>query len=361
MSYSDELEFVAKAPDERFPDFLFNPSFNDYGDNYYQRSKSENDAREIRGLRRKYSNFFDYIDAVRVYNRYMDKMVEKYGSIRIIKNCLMEDLMPDYIPPKPKLKMNRRNKEYLRCGIIPSRVVMRDRLDSDEYKDLSRKMMPNATGETVDDYDPYAKLPKSIEKAVRIANKKFEQKHRLENMYCSTGTDNGADFIVEYLNNASKGHYNSVGEYKEESLLDIVREEERRSMIPEEILQAEENYAANKTRVVNGRLVYAKEQEKLELYEKLYNAGFDVLGVFRKNMDKKTVKLIRSKMGVEDDQRYMTKKELKRYKKRMKEERKRMEKRRDNDRILSQTLLSNKIDISKSGDSINLRLSDLLR
>ena len=46
MSYSEELDFVTKAPDERFPEFLFNPSFNDFGDNYYQQSKSENDAKE---------------------------------------------------------------------------------------------------------------------------------------------------------------------------------------------------------------------------------------------------------------------------------------------------------------------------
>ena len=78
-------------------------------------------------------------------------------------------------------------------------------------------------------------------------------------------------------------------------------------------------------------------------------------------MDKKTVKLIRSRVGLEDDTRYMTKKELRNYKKRMKQERKRMEKRRDNDRILSETLLANKIDIGRSGDSMNLRLSDLLR
>lgn len=361
MSYSEELDFVTKAPDERFPEFLFNPSFNDFGDNYYQQSKSENDAKEIRGLRRKYSNFFDYIDAIRIYNRYMDKMIEKYGGIKIIKNCIKEDLISDYIPPKPKLKMNRRNKEFLRCGIIPSRVLIKERPSAEEYKELARKMQPTATGQTVEDYDPYAKLPKSVEKAVKLAAKKFEQKQRLENMYCSTGTDNGSDFIVEYLNNASKGHYTTIGEYKEESILDIVKDEERRSMIPEEILMAEENYAANKTRVVNGRLVYAREQEKIELMENLYQAGIDVLGVFRKNMDRKTVKMVRSRIGLDDDERYMTKKELRQYKKRMKQERKRMEKRRDNDRILSETLLANKIDLGRSGDSMNLRLSDLLR
>ena len=35
-SYEEELDFVKESDDSLYPDFLFNPLFNDFEDNYYE-------------------------------------------------------------------------------------------------------------------------------------------------------------------------------------------------------------------------------------------------------------------------------------------------------------------------------------
>ena len=89
MGYREELGFISSVPDDEFPDFLFNPIYNNFGDEYYQLGISENPlVIKARSIRHKYSDFFSYMQALEDYNDYMKLLEEKYGGLSIIKNAI---------------------------------------------------------------------------------------------------------------------------------------------------------------------------------------------------------------------------------------------------------------------------------
>lgn len=355
-TYRDELQFVIDAPDDIFPEFLFTTLKNDFGDGYYEKSIIDNDlAASIRGLRRRYSNFFEYAEALSIYNEYMDKLVEKYGSMSIIKNALKVGLLEDIVPAKPKLKNTRKNREFLKAGITPSRKVEKE-IAPEEIVKLARAMYPDKTGESVDEADRYKKLDKKTRKMIRRHQERLAGAARKQNLYRSTSTSYGADFIIEYLNQVTKGEFNESGKRTDMSLLDIIKEDEKYASLPPELIEDELNVGA--TKIAGGRLVYARDMQRMEIMKDLYGIGIDVIGAYGKSMNKQAVKMLRSSLG---DTEPMTKKELKKLKKKNKRDRELLERRKDSDRLLEKTLLNNKFDLSSDGDSIQLRLKDLYR
>jgi len=357
MSYSDELVEIGGANDSVFPPFLFTPLFNDFEDNYYKKSIVDDTLSiNVRGLRRKYSNFFDYCDALTIYNEFMEKLVDKYGSMSIIKNGLKVGLLEEAVPPKPKLKNTRRNREFLRAKTIPSRPIRTESLSEDEYVDMARSAFPNQFGENIDEAAMFTKLDPKTRKLVKRMQEKLAGSERRKNLYRTTGNNNGADFIVEYLNQATKGYYDESGVHKEHSLLEIIAEEEKYAMLPPELVDAQ--LTGNKSKIVNGRLVRSDEYAQIEIMKELYSVGIDVLGNLSKSMNKQSIKMIRSSIG---DGEPMTKKELRRMKQQHKKDQQMIERRRDSDRTLERALLNNKFDFAKNGENLSFRMKDLYR
>jgi hypothetical protein len=357
-TYKDELEFVTKASDDLFPEFLFTTLKNDFEDGYYERSiVSDKLSASIRGLRRRYSNFFEYAEAITIYNEYIDNLIEKYGSLSIIKNALKAGLMEDPVPAKPKLKNNRQNREFMRAGITPSQKIEKENISDDEMVKLVRNTIPGKMGEDIDESHRFDKLSKSTKKMFRRQSSTMAGAMRRENLYRSNTSNHGADFIIEYLNERTKGeHYDSKGKITDMSILDIIKEDEKYASMPPELV--EDEFKLHTPTYQNGRLVNYRESQKIEILKELYGLGIDVIGSFGKAMDKKEVKMVRSSIG---DYEPMTKKELKKVKKKQKHERELIQRRSDGERSLEKTLLGNKFDFSKSGESLNFKLSDLFR
>lgn len=357
--YEKELDFVKEAKDDIFPDFIFAPLFNDFGDSYYQNSFVEDElVASVKKLRRRYSDFFDYIDAMEIYREYMDKLKEKYGGMRVIKNALKVDAMPDPVPAEPKLKNTRRNKQFLRADIIPSRQIDVMKLPQEEMLAIARQVFPNQMGEDIESVAPTQDIPKDMKKRLRKMSREMAGRNRRHNMYRSVGNNSGTDFIIEYLNQAKHGMFNSSGKYTgedNESVAQILKENERIANAPPEFLEDE---LASQTEIVNGRLVRRKDYQKLEIYKELYGEGIDVIGNFGRSMNKQSVKMIRSHIG---DTEPASKKELKKIKKRAKKEREMIEKRRDNNRLLEKTLLGNKFSLDDKDGHLNFRLRDVYR
>lgn len=356
--YEKELDFVKESKDDIFPDFVFAPLYNDFNDNYYQKSFVEDDlVASVKKLRRRYSDFFDYIDAMEIYNEYMQKLEEKYGGKRVIKNALRVDAMPDPVPAEPKLKQTRKNKQFLRSEVMPSRQVEAVKLSKEEMLAIARQTFPNKMGDDVESISPSCDIPKDMRKRLKKMSEEIAGRNRRHNMYRSVGNNSGTDFIIEYLNQAKRGVFNSSGKYTGDdlSLSQIMKENERIANTPPEFLEDE---LASQTEIVNGRLVRRKDYQKLEIYKELYSEGIDVVGNFGKSMTKQAVKMIRSHIG---DTAPASKKEMKKIKKRAKKEREMIEKRRDNNRLLEKTLLGNKFSVDNTDGNISFRLRDLYR
>lgn len=361
--YEKELDFVKEADDNLFPDFLYNPLFNDFGDNYYQNSFANDELiTKVKKLRRRYSDYFDWLEAMDTYNEYMDILIDKYGSERTIKNAAKADLLMDPYPAKPKLKNTRKNRQFQRAGSVPSKKLDVQTASGEEMIAIARQLFPNANGDTVDESDSDKKLPKKLQKKLKRIEDTLAGKDRKRNMYRSVSASSGTDFIVEYLNQAKRGVYNSHGqknEYSDKSLYEMMKEDERTKYIRPEIL--DDMNESNTTQIVNGRLVNRQEYQKMEIYKELAMGGIDVIGNFGKGMTRKAQKMIRSQIGESEP---LTKKQMKKIKKRSKEERERMERRRDSNRLLEQTLLGNKInkfDFDSDDKSISFRLKDIYR
>ena len=358
-NYSEELSFVEEADDSIFPDFLFNPVFNDFGDEYYKKSFANDELiTMVKKLRRRYSNFFDWVDAMDIYNEYMNELINKYGSMRVIKNALHVGTIDDPVPAKPKLKMTRRNRQFLRSGASPARQIEIEKPTRDEMIAIARQSFPDALGNDIDEADAMKKIPKDLQKRFRIMSENIAGSNRKKNMYRSVGNNSGTDFIIEYLNQTKRGIYDHSGNFKgndDMSIADIIKENERIANTPPELLEEEDG---NQTEIVNGQLVRKKDTIKLQVYKELFGEGIDVIGAFGKSMDKKAVKMIRSQIG---DTEPATKKEMKKIKKRAKKEREQIERRRDNNRLLEQTLLGNKFDLTSNGNNLSFRLKDVYR
>lgn len=357
--YEDELTIVKEADDSLFPSFLFNPLFNDFGDDYYKKSMANDDlTTSVKKLRRRYSNFFDYMDALEIYNEYMDSLIEKYGGMKVIKNSLKVDAMPDPVPAKPKLKNNRKNRQFLRSGIVPSRQINVNPIMDDEILAIARQAFPGTTGESVTEEANHEKMPKDLAKRISRMQETLAGRNRKQNLYRSVGNNAGTDFIVEYLNQAKRGVYDHNGKYTGEdkmSISDIVKEQDRIENTIPELLEDE---LANQTEIVNGRLVRRKDYEKIQIYKELFGEGIDVIGNFGKSMSKQAVKMVRSQIG---DTEPASKKELKKIKKRAKKDREIINRRKDSDRLLEKTLLGNKFSFETEGNNLSFRLRDIYR
>lgn len=359
MTYDEELQFVAEADDDLFPSFLFTSLYNDFDDNYYQKSFVDTKlASDVKKLRRRYNDFFEWVDAMEVYNQYMKTLEEKYGGKRVIKNALKIDAIDEPIPAMPKLKNTKRNRQFMRSGITPARKVEDAELPSkEEVFVIARQTLPGRMGGDVDEDLRYEKVPKPIRKHLRAVGTKMAGRHRRQNMYRNTGTSAGTDFIIEYLNQAKQGMYDSrgnVNDYENMSIIEMMEQEERETLLPEEMRDDELNTSV----IVNGRLVNRKEQMKIEILKQLSAEGFDVLGNNTRGMTKKAVKMIRSQIGEAEP---LTKKELKKIKKRSKKDRERIERQRDSNAALERTLLGNKFDFDNSGGALSFRLKDIYR
>lgn len=357
----NEVGFIIHSEDNLFPEWLFEPFTNDFGDNYYEQSFVDNELLSmIKRLRRRYADFFEWVEAMSAYTDYMNAMVKKYGSMRIINNALEAGLMDDTIPSKPKLKNSRKNKDYLIAGVLPSKPIDITPPQNEEILAVARQVFPDATGEDVNELDNKKKLTKEQKRRFGEIQKSVAARMRRKNMYRSVGNNRGTDFIVDYLNQAKKGIYNSNGEYtkySDESILDIVKDMERIENTPEELL---DNETDNETVIRNGRLVRKKDEYRMQIYEELYSEGYDIFGGMTKGMDKSTVKMIRTRIGANEP---MTKKEMKKYKKKQKKDARRVQKQMDENAILERTLLGNKIsNVGRdSNGNISLRLRDLFK
>lgn len=356
--YEDILELIKNSDDSLWPDWLFKPSFNNFNDNYYNQSFADDDSTsKVKKLKRRYGDFFEYMDAMAIYNEYMERLVQKYGSMRVIRNSMELGTLDEAVPSKPKLKNNRKNKRFLQSGILPSRKLDGNRVPNEEMFAIARQIFPNSMGDDIPLHP--GKMTKEQKRRYAEIQKTFEGESRRRNMYRSVSNNRGTDFIVEYLNQMKHGVYDSSGVNNgnnNRSIIDIRKEMEREENTRPEILQAEEE---DRTIVMNGRLVRQSDRDKTDLYKILYQEGFDILhNLGRSGMNKKSVKLIRAEIGATEP---MTKKELKKMKRKARKDREKIQRKADSNRLLESILLNNKLDggtRDENGD-ISFRLRDV--
>ena len=89
------MKKIVKAPNENFPDFIWSPVQNDFSDEFHKDNhqyislglgliKIENGGEimdSVKKLKNRYKDYFEYLDAVAIWDRYYDFIEETYGSL----------------------------------------------------------------------------------------------------------------------------------------------------------------------------------------------------------------------------------------------------------------------------------------
>lgn len=129
----------------------FEPMVRDYGDSYHQPnavlSGEGTLVDAVRTIKRKYTNYYDWLDAVGIYNKYINQIIDKYNGKKGIKLAWLLSQFDDYIPVKPKLRKTRQNRRLLREKVtsrppdIPESTIIKEPINYVDKAEPKIKMM----------------------------------------------------------------------------------------------------------------------------------------------------------------------------------------------------------------------------
>lgn len=101
---------------------LYVPKVHDFGDDYHtpdiEEIGSSDRMIKVKKIRRKYQSWFDYLDAVNLYDEYVTELKQKYGGETQFKIAMLLGQVREYLPNYPTLRKNKRNR-YYRKNRIP--------------------------------------------------------------------------------------------------------------------------------------------------------------------------------------------------------------------------------------------------
>jgi len=102
----------------------FEPRIQDFGDDYHRPDEEvfADVDNEVRNLRHKYRKFTDYVYAIRVIERYMAKLAEKYGGKRNLEEAIELGTCREYIPPMPTFRHTKENVALCENGMMLSNI-----------------------------------------------------------------------------------------------------------------------------------------------------------------------------------------------------------------------------------------------
>jgi hypothetical protein len=96
---------------------------NDFGDEYHlpdddEANQEKSILKDVKRLKRRYRNFGEYCEAMRLYQNYCNDLIDKYGGKKRFRFALAIGMVKEYIPFKPEIRNDKRNKPYIKGGEI---------------------------------------------------------------------------------------------------------------------------------------------------------------------------------------------------------------------------------------------------
>lgn len=353
----ESLRLGKLASKDIFPDFLWKPQLNEYeGDDYKLRGTCSNpNVLKAYTIRRKYSNYWDYIDAMDAYLDYVNYIDSAYGSFDMMKNAADNGMSIIYIPKKPKLTNKKSNKNLIRSGFTPSRLI-EDFITDESLVEQAIMEIPSKEVSYDEDYQ----LPKRIEK---LHNKEVSSKiktERVSSIYAqnSSGYMQGMDAIINFLNNPNTDSVEDRGR-KASSFTEEMENLHEFDYIPQDVI--DDMFAPQTSFISSSYIMNPEKQRQQNILAALTEAGFSFLDKSATSgMDKEVVRAVTRKYGASisnyDD---LTPKQIKKLKKKEAKKRKRSKERLIGDRRLQDLLLRNRAHFSRD-DNLNFRLCDVI-
>lgn len=364
------LDQAITMPDEKIPEFVWNPFTNDFDDGFdYIRAAMTGESAiimEANRLKNKYQNYFDWLDALAVWEEYHAFIEENYGSWEYYKEAVEDGLVSAIIHNRPKLKKSKDNKGLDKVTVPLSRADPNEAVDADMLK-LICEELPVVHEDIEND--------ESLEtwRISRIVNRsetrKSEVEARIRGAYKRGVDDRSMDGMLQFVMSANS---DERGILSKGSLADEIEAMHADDGIDPAIVQHDlESLGGNRTLTVyssngsyddNYGAFMTRDRDMEEFFTALAEAGYDAMGfVNGLSMDKEAK--MRLTGTVSQNTGIYSEKELKKMKKREKKARKRLSDRLTADANIRNILTMNKLDLSKSlgDDELSFTISDMLR
>lgn len=352
----ETTQLAELAPNDIFPDFLWGVQLNDYdGDDYKLRGTCTNpNVLKAYTIRRKYSNYWDYLDAFEAYLDYVEYIDSAYGSFEMMKNAADNGISTIYIPKKPKLTNKKSNKNLIKSGFTPSRIIEDFIIDEKAINDAINAIPIREVSD-----DKNYELPKKIAKLHEKEEISRIKNDRINSIYArSYNNMQGMDAIINFLNNPNTDSVEDRGRVAS-SFTEAMENSHEFDYVPQDVI--DDIFTPKTSYISSAYLMNPERQRQQEILSVLTESGFSFLDKSATSgMDKEVVRAVTRKYGkFETDYSNLTPKQIKKLKKKEAKRRKRSTERMIGDRRLQDALLRNRAHFSRD-DSLNFRLSDVI-
>jgi hypothetical protein len=153
---------------------IYRPRLHDFGDDYHLPDVETDESlpmTKVKKIRRKYQNWFDYLDAVNLYDEYIDSLYAKYGGESKFRLAMLLGEVHEYIPNYPHIKKTRKNK-YYRKNRIPRIIQEPIHFDPIPVEEIANLPHAKVKVRLVNDrkidslYDGYGNIEASLESTI---------------------------------------------------------------------------------------------------------------------------------------------------------------------------------------------------
>lgn len=253
-----------------------------FNDNYHRDNDdiTVEDEQEVRGLRRRYPQYTDWVEAINIYNDYMQKLYTKYVSKEVFDVLYKSGKITEYVPPEPKIKPSALNK-----SLKKNQIMLSPKSKTNEYiTDVTGFSIQELLAMTNTSFDPNEVIDIKLlnkDKASKDLLKMFDQANSNKNFAKNRDKamlNGGIDFINEYFETKSKMDKDKYHEETEEASLQDLLDD---NFVTEEDLQN----ATDEMTWYNGMMVRKSALDEDMIYRKLNDMGWDGKKIFRNTVD----------------------------------------------------------------------------
>lgn len=366
-AYAMKLEQAAQALDDVFPEMLFNPMMNDFGDLYfkidiedYGQEAVQVDPRftrrnilRIRGSTKRIDRYLEWTS---LYDDYMEYIHDKYGSLEMAQELEDAGVLKDPLPSIDHRPILRKGKvrRLFKKGIVPS-FMPHGLNEADCYayiKHICDQIPEDQDPETPDiNWALKSKMTKEEKEIMQRNAERYRRQHRLEILASGTsanGITSNMNFIDNYYANVHRGAYDTEFSDRDktgESLSAQMSKMETRKYRHLGQVWSDEDSSGKRLSYDGAYIRDSEKEHDFTILKHLQEyTGIDVLGTMTgKGVSKKRIKAARAGMSAVGADVGLSNKERKKLKKKQRKLANMKDKSLRADQRLAEVLLNNKI------------------
>lgn len=367
---AETLVKAESRTNDSLPAFLWTPILNDFDDGFLYIKRGSSHINEVvsalMNLPNKFRDYYEYIDALALWNEYKAWIEEEYGSWEGFIEASEEGLTTVPVKIEPQLKKTEGNRALRKVKVALSRFNPDEAASSDEIRDAITRFE-----DPIELYEDWAEYEKHIKKLNDSAARKNAVQNRIRNMYRVTyrSMDPQMDAITQFLIGDTDPDYS--GMMKPKSLADEAMafhdyDYEDLTIIEGDILnigRASRSVSIDRPYFIDGTSgIWKKkaEEDEAAFWKALNAAGYDAMGAIDgSSMTKQAKRLAIQKLSEATGE--YSERQLKKMKKKRKKAEKNLAARMMADEQIRRELTHNKINFERNDELLSFTMDDILR